>query len=117
MLSEFASADQVEVNMHHGLSGSGAAVVDDAVAVFQPLSLGNLRDGGEAGRDSAGVRVIEFVGGSNVLLRHDEDMHRGLGIDIPEGEDLVVLIDLAAGDLPGDNLAKQAIVHGNAPFK
>jgi hypothetical protein len=35
-----------------------------------------------------------------------------LGVDVVEGEADVVLVDLAAGNLPSNNLAEQAIGHG-----
>ena len=45
-----------------------------------------------------------------MLFRHNEDMDGGLGIDVTESENIVVLIDLIAGDLPGEDRAENTIV-------
>jgi hypothetical protein len=37
-------------------------------------------------------------------------MNRSLRIYIPESENILVLIDLVAGNFPGNNFAKQTII-------
>ena len=44
-------------------------------------------------------------------LGDDQKVGRRLGRDVIEGIAQVILVDLAAGDFPGDDLAKQAIAH------
>ena len=47
--------------------------------------------------------------GRDVLLGNDQHMHRGPGVDVVEGEHLLVLVNLARRDLPGNDLAEDAI--------
>ncbi|MNH41032.1 hypothetical protein D3C79_1024480 [compost metagenome] len=49
-----------------------------------------------------------------MLLRDHQEVHGRLGGDVVEGEDLVVLVEFARGDLPGSDFAEQT-VHGNSP--
>jgi hypothetical protein len=35
-----------------------------------------------------------------------------MGADVPEGKDLIILVELGRGDVTFNNLAKQAVVHG-----
>ena len=51
-----------------------------------------------------------------MLFRHNENVRRGLGVDVAEGVDVLVLIHLRGRDLPGDDLAEKAVVHNSAPF-
>ena len=69
MLSEFPSADQVEMDVHHRLSGSGSAVVDHPVAFGKPFRSGDLRDRAEARGHGRGV--FKRRGDLRKGLRHD----------------------------------------------
>ncbi|MCY1206916.1 hypothetical protein D9M72_184990 [compost metagenome] len=62
-----------------------------------------------------GLVVFGEVGeGGNVLLRDYQEVHGGLRRDIVEGDDVIVFIELARGNLPGGDFAEQT-VHGNSP--
>jgi hypothetical protein len=50
-----------------------------------------------------------------MLLRYDQNMGWGLWIDVPEGNDVIVLIHLVAGNLTVPDFAKQAICHDLSP--
>jgi hypothetical protein len=54
-----------------------------------------------------GVIIFDMVLGDN------EDVNWGDGVDIPEGDDDFIPIDFFAGNLPGDDLAKNAIWVGS----
>jgi len=47
-----------------------------------------------------------------MLLGDDDYVHRGLGLDVAEREDLIILVDLVAGDLACSDLAENAVIHG-----
>ena len=98
------------------LTGVGAAVVDHAVAVGKSFRRRDFGDGFKNGRYIPHVFCGNGVGGVHMLLRQDQHVDRRLGIDVPEGIDLVVLIDLSTGDLAGDDFTKQTIVHDNRSF-
>ena len=52
--------------------------------------------------------------GGDVDTRNDEKVHRRPRIDVVEGINLIVLIDLAAGNQARSNLAKNAVISGSA---
>ena len=68
--------------------------------------LRNGDDVGQLGRVVGG----KFGDVGVVLLGHHEHVDLGLGIDVVECVGRLVLVDLAAGNLPCDDLAEQAIV-------
>ncbi len=50
-----------------------------------------------------------------MALRHDQQVHRSLGRDVREGDDLVVLEEQAGRDLAGDDAAEEAVrVHARS---
>src|SRR5688572_11748415 len=51
-----------------------------------------------------------------VPFRDDHEVHWGLGSDVVEGEHVVVLVHLAAGNLARDDLAEDAVGHSMAPI-
>ena len=64
----------------------------------------------EAARGGRGVFLRQLRGGADVLFRHNENVRRGLGVDVAEGEHVVVFIDLAAADFAARNLAENTII-------
>jgi hypothetical protein len=47
--------------------------------------------------------------GAEVLLGYEQDMHRGLGMDVGEGEQTLVFIESGDRDGPGGDLAEEAV--------
>ena len=109
LIAELLSAEDVEVQVHDGLAAVRAAVVDDAVAAAEAFRLGDLGDGFKAACDPHAVLRCYLVSAGDMSLGNNEDVHRSLRIDVAESIDILILIDLCAGDIPGDYLAKQAI--------
>lgn len=64
--------------------------------------------------EQSGMRVGDTGHGMHVFLGHHEEVDGRGGVDVVEGEDFIVLVDLPRGDLAGDDLAEEAvgIVHG-----
>ena len=81
----------VHVEVHDGLAGVDALVGDDAETVLQALDLGDLLDGVSHGAHGLGGHVVGDV--AVVLLGDHECVDRRLGVEVVEGDDLVVLID------------------------
>ena len=88
------------------LAGIGAAVGDQTVAIGESRLLGDLGDGlkdmGEHGTVLGGYAVQ----GGNVDLGDHKDVHGGLGIDVAEGQNGVVLVDLGGGDIACDDFTE-----------
>jgi hypothetical protein len=111
---ELALAEHVHMDVADGLSAQLVAVHHQAKALGAALLAGQLLGGVQ---QVAGQRLVGFgeVGeGGDVALGDHQKMHRRLRADIVEGDELIVLVELARRNLTGDDLAEQA-VHGQAP--
>ena len=98
------------MEMHDGLTGVDALVGDDAETVLQALGLGNLVDGVGHGAHGLGRHIIGDI--AVVLLGNHESVDRRLGVEVVEGDDLIVLVNDGRGDLVVGNFAEDAITHG-----
>src|SRR5699024_1512989 len=104
------------MQVRHGLAGGLAGVRDDAESGVQALLGGYLGYDLENVRHCGGVLRCYLRGGvRDVLFRDDEDMRGGLGVDIPEGQDALVLIYLVRGDIPFRYHAEKAVFHFTYP--
>ena len=102
--------------MLHGLACVLAHVGDDAVAVFQPLLLGQLCDDGEDVAQQGGILLGQHSGRGDVLAGDHKEMHLCLRVDVVECHHLVILVQLFRGDLALCDHAKQTIFHGEHSF-
>ena len=105
------------MNMEYGLAGTLVAVEYQAVTVFIDAFISSDLPGDK--RHLARycyVLVLEVINCRNMLLRYDQNMRWRLWIDVPEGNDVIVLIHLVAGNLTVSDLAKQAIGHACSPL-
>src|SRR6478752_3863995 len=102
------TGEQVQVGVEDRLAGLGAGVEEQVVGLVA-LALGDDgRRGDELADDGrVGGRRRGRVG--LVVARRDQDVQRRLGRDVAERDQTVVLVDDVTGDLPGDDLAKQAV--------
>jgi hypothetical protein len=108
-------SEHMHVYVINRLATKVVAVHDDAEAFLATLFFCETLGGKE---DMAGecpvILFAQIVQGSYVLLRYDQKMYRCLGGDVIEGNDLVVFIDPACGNLPSHDLAEETI-HGVSP--
>ena len=109
-LGEFFPADKMEMQMHHALASVRAAIVHDAITVVQSFRLCDLCNRLKAFGNIDRIIFIDLLRAGNMHLRHNENMHGSLGIDVPEGKNIFVFIHLVAGDLPRRDGAEKAIV-------
>ena len=80
--------------MLHGLAAVLAAVVHHAIAVFKALGRCYLCNGLEAFSDQCGVRGIDLVRAADVLPGEHEDVHGSLRINVAEGINILIIINL-----------------------
>ncbi len=84
-------AEEMEVQMPHHLSALFAGVHSDAVARRgDTFGSGQLDSDTKNIRDQAEIITLNSVHVVEVFNRDDDDMHRRLGVDIAEGNDLIV---------------------------
>ena len=110
-----APAQNMEVQVEHGLARLLADVGDDAVAVHTQLlrHLGDdLEDVGHHGAVFGG----DSSGGSDVGLGNHQEVSRSLRVNVVKGEALLILVDFVGRNVAGNNLAEQTIGHGGTSF-
>src|SRR5262245_40436848 len=106
----------MQVQVVDDLAALGPAVARDAIATF-----GISRLLAEHARRSQAPTQHERVPGLDrgqrfdVTLRHDEEVHGSLGVEILEGQHLVVLVHDVGRAFAGDDTAEHATV-GHEPL-
>lgn len=112
--TEFPARQEVEVQVGNGLSSVPAIVDHHPEAIFTQSLL--LRDNAYASEKVSKKILIRGIGLSDPddqLFRHEEQVHRGLGSDVPEAEAQVVLVDDISRNLPIRNLLEDGFFsHG-----
>ena len=108
-----AAAKKVKMEMWNGLAAVGAVVDDQAIPGLVELELaGDLLGGG---KQMAEDRVM-FRGDSRVagvvMFGNEQDMDGGLGGDIAEGENVIILVDDFGFDLAVDDPFEDRFGHG-----
>jgi len=106
------AANEVQVHVVDLLAAIGAGVHDEAVAGFgDALLLGEGAHQAEHAPGEGFVFGLEGIVVGDVLVRDDENVGGGGGIDVAEGGDGLVGIYGIAGNLPGDDLAEDAVAN------
>jgi len=104
--------DDVDVEMHDGLVGEGAVVLEEVVRRRAGGLEHGPADAGEGAAQGGGGVVAELVHGDGGLFGDDEGVAAGEGEDVEEGKDAVVLVDFVAGDFAADDLGEDGVGHG-----
>jgi len=111
------AADKVQVEVLDFLVAVGPGVHDEAVAVFGNALLGSqFPHDGEHFSGDGFVFQAESVVVFDVFVGNDEDVRWRYRVDVPEGGDVFILVDFFAGNLPGNDLAKDAVWVGSHGF-
>src|SRR6266852_4959123 len=109
---EFPTAEQVEMNVRHRLARAFFAVEHKPVAVLQPELVGQLSGDQMHVPEQWPIFFGQVgVGRDDLITRDDEDVDRGLRIDVAKGEALIVFVNDVGLDLPIDNLLENVVRH------
>ena len=117
--AEYAPAQDVNVEMIHGLSAVEPDIDDKAGAIFATA----------VGASGHGLvcqfpRLVEHAAqkGSVFRFRHqqaldvffgnNQEMNRRHGVDVMEGNHFIILVDFVAGDFLRDDFTENTITHG-----
>ena len=96
------------MGMKHDLPAEAVDV--HCYAVTLEAMLGSNLSGDEHQLAEQGIiGIIEFIQRRHVTFRNDESVHGRLGVKVPEREHVVILIELVALELAGNDSAKDAI--------
>jgi len=100
------------MEVEDGLSGAGADVEDCAVSVFDVPLAGDLRGDELASANDFCVVGLGLFQSRKMFLGNDENMGGRLRMNIFEGKDVIVFVNLLGGKLTTDDAAEKAIYAG-----
>ena len=100
--------------MVNGLAAIFSGVDDGAIALRQSLLAGDLRYDPEQMAEQRSVFGRRFGERTEVLARDNQHMDRGVGMNVGEGDALLVLVDASGGDASVDDLAEEAGHNSNS---
>lgn len=78
-------------------------------ALRDSLRLCSGADGVKDPAQEVSISLLQIMGRGQVPPGDDQQMNRGLGLDIPKGEEMVILIYLGRWNLSSHDLTKNAI--------
>jgi hypothetical protein len=108
---QVAAAQEMYVQVKDRLAGTGTDVDYGSIAIFD-AALARYFGGGElAIADKFRIFGCRFLESVEMFLGNDEHMGRSLGIDIFEGESVLVFVDFLGRNFSADDAAEQAIIH------
>lgn len=88
------------------------AINNHAEAIFRdPLISSQLSGRTKDITDKPFISLPHVEEGGYVLARNNQEMDRGLGVDIPKGHNRVVLIDDVSFNIAFDDAAKKTVAH------
>ena len=99
------------MEMEDGLARTGANVDHGAVPIFDAALAGDLRGGEVTSANDRGVLDRRLFEPRNVLLWNDEHMSRALGVQVFEGENVVIFVDFSRRDFAAQKAAKKTVNH------
>src|SRR6266536_1458074 len=105
------AADDVDMQMHYFLPADVAGVDDRPVTVGRSLLARQGPRQREQPPEHTGVIRGHLGERVDVPLRYQHEMHRRLGTDVLEAEDLRVLVHLGRRYFAARDLAENALVH------
>jgi hypothetical protein len=108
------AAEEVDMEVIHGLSAVVAGVNDDAVALAQAFFAGYLGGDPDEVTEQSGVMSCCLGERGDVFARQDEDVYGRLRVDVREGIGLLIFIDGNGWDASLDDFAEKAAHDGNS---
>jgi len=102
----------VEVKVRNCFSTIGAIIDDEAIACFFELALAGNALGGDEEMSEEGMILGRNGAVAGVMFFRDEkDVDGGLGGEITEGEDVIVLVEDIGRDLAVDDAFEDSFGH------
>src|ERR1700730_1720240 len=109
--AQIAAAEQVHVKMRHLLVGGRSGVGKDAIAgLGHPLLTGEVSEGADQSRHLGGRSPFGEIVERDVFPFWDhQNMGGRLRADVVEGEDVLVLVNLVAGDFAAQDSGEDVV--------
>lgn len=110
---QLASAQNVQVQVPHRLSAFFSAIDDKSIPSFrQAFILGYARGGEHQMAHGVLVPRGQFTQAADVLLGYEQNMGRGLGVNIPEGQEVFIVVNFRTWYFPSNDIAEKTGTHG-----
>ena len=110
---ELAAAQDVEMDVKDGLTGTGPIIEDQTETVNEAEIGGKSCPGAHHPANKLFVLRLKEGRSGNMFFGDDQKMDRRLRCDIPEGQDVIIFIELVHRDIPGNYFTKKTVcVHG-----
>src|SRR3977135_171763 len=104
--AQTTAAEQVDMKVKDGLSGAWAHVEHSAIAVFYAALFRDFRRAEMTMADQFGLFRGRFLQPYDVFLRDYQHVGGGFGVDVFEGEGMVVFVNFFGGDFCADDAAE-----------
>lgn len=113
-----AAAEQVEMQVGHGLAAVAADVRHHAIAVAQPFRLCQAANHQEKMPDQRPIDVFDVVDRHDLLLRYDQDVRRRLRLNVAKRQTVFVFMENVGGNFAiDDSLEDGFSAHRNISVK
>lgn len=100
------------MDVENGLAGFGTIIKDDPEGVTNTFLAGNVSTDTHYLADNLFILCTDLSRATDMLFGNDQEVDWGLGVDVAEGKDVIILVKLVRGNITINNLAKKAVVHG-----
>jgi len=111
--SHGSSAQKMNMEMENGLPTIRTCIHHHPIAPLVQAKLSrHLPNGRHQAIHQPGRRASEFIQRGKMRTGNNQDMDRRLGIQVPEGHNLLILINLLGFTLTGGNFTKHTPLHG-----
>jgi acetyl-CoA carboxylase alpha subunit len=109
-LTQGLAAKDVRVHVKNGLAGVATGVQDDAVTILdEAKALGHFRDPDHEFPDVGNRMCLEIMKACGPAFRDDKHVDFRLGLDVLEGQDVVILVNDSGRNLAGQDLVKNGL--------
>jgi hypothetical protein len=104
-----AAAEEVQVQVKDGLAGAAAVIEDGAIAREEIAFGGELRGDELQFPEKGLIAVMRVLERRKMLSWADQNVRGRLGIDVFEGENVIVFVDEFRGNLLRADFAEKAV--------
>ena len=111
------STQQMQVQMENGLSRVRPYVVHRAKSVLQLALLGDFCGDQMGISDNLCIRLGQVIDTGNVFLGNNKDVRRRARFDVFKSEDLLIFVNFLRRYGARDDLAEEAVSHGEKSYQ
>lgn len=108
---QISASDEMHMEVEDGLTRAWTYIEHRAITIFNAALAGDLRRHQVAAAYGLGIFGCCFLHAPNVFFGNDENVRRGLRINIFEGKGVGVFIDFFGRHFATDDAAEKTVFH------